>query len=295
MTEPSSPTTGDQDVALVPGEVRAYRLWRYQHPRVLPGRREITGRLTSTGWNVDLDPLVQTNGLPYTAVCQRLNRDASYRHEDGDRSPVPAEKCTCGFYGTYIGGLSYAFNAARRNLAAHAGRSEVVLGSVLMSGRVIFGSTGVLRAERMRLEGVLSLPAKWDTHARADLDTIRAQYGIPGFWDPAAFVEQYPQADLTHLATEAPTEHEVAGFRGIELVQIFQHMAEVDWASVDIGRCKCVNCTSVSRELRLRELALRIEDHAVTWTDVMNSLTLALTPKVHPRNLYDLHKGKWVG
>lgn len=126
------------------GEVRGYRAWGF---RGAPWDREGAPRLT---------PLVQRHAAipvttePQEAVCLlagALNPvDGSLIHKE---PIVPAVDCSCGFYAIYQGGLAPLTGRV-------ASRVGLVLGSVLLSGRVIFGDQGVMRGQVMRMEGFLA-------------------------------------------------------------------------------------------------------------------------------------------
>jgi hypothetical protein len=231
--------TGDQDVPLVPGEVRAYRLWKVTPPgRARPWLSKL--RLQALYAPTIFDPDDQRTG-GHTATCQwvegrMLTPKGFHQHKAGTPEQVPEEKCQCGFYGTYTGGLIYAFEAAKRAPARYSMHIELIVGSVLMAGRCILGEQGVVRAEKMRIEALFSLPASWSAEGSVLLSSLGLRYQVPTYTNPAEFEMRYPQADLAHLAPNALAGqlYPGAGARFLENVQ-----GDAAVTADNGGSCQC--------------------------------------------------------
>lgn len=118
-------------VQTVLGTVRAYRAWVWRE-----------NGLNSTTYSTSLVP----SALPYKAECWRGLGQRSTHHIG---TVIPADGCRCGFYAVYYGGVA--------GLMAHITLPNpvVVVGSVLMSGKTVLGSRGILRAEKMQLEAFM--------------------------------------------------------------------------------------------------------------------------------------------
>lgn len=134
---------------LVVGEIRGYRAW-------------------VEGPDCALHPL---NGFPpgvlrpgesteyKVAKCARLQCDCTscikmlpYSRPTREHK-APADGCTCGFYAVY--GNDGLLTLLNEIFYIGDKIQGLILGSVMMSGKVIKGSHGIMRGERMRLEALL--------------------------------------------------------------------------------------------------------------------------------------------
>lgn len=121
------------------GFVRGYRGWfvaQDGHPRLLSTSQSLALPVGEPG--------------PHEAICnsfstglmQSFARTAKVIHVS------PADNCRCGYYAIYSGGLSTLFD--------HVGiTGTLVIGSVLMSGKVMMGQTGVMRGQVMYIEAMM--------------------------------------------------------------------------------------------------------------------------------------------
>lgn len=189
---------------LVPGEVRAYRIWRVnlavQQYRL--ASYQILGlRLLSTGWPVTLDP---RDGPVFRAQCQSSR----------PRHTVPAATCSCGFYGVGVGGLTTLVGLAFSNRSVSTLLDGYVIGSVAMSGRVVLDNCGLIRAERMRIEGLCLVRRLRDTEVRKVLAELGETYSAPVYMDLVQFYETFPLNDLTQLLGEQETSFAEYARRG---------------------------------------------------------------------------------
>jgi hypothetical protein len=121
-----------------------------------------------------------------------------------------------------------------------------VAGSVMLSGRVIVGETGVVRAEKMRIEAVISLPAVFDACAHEMLGMTGRLYSVPTFTDPVEFEETFPVQPV------------VAGIHATNprAVRVYQQMAHKQ--NVHLERCRCDACRIRARKHE-EEMAMRLE------------------------------------
>jgi hypothetical protein len=242
----------DDQVILVPGTLRAYRIWTYSvkepvESMVGPWPR----RLLSIGWSYALEPAVQLYGRrSYVARCQyRTARQVSdRRHVSGETEMVPAQGCSCGFYGVYVGGLAHTYLASRRPLTVASCLSSLIAGSVLMSGRVVLGANGVVRAEKMRLEALFSLAGSWHTEGRTLLRSAARLYKVPGYTNPRNFERAYPLADVTQLTTEVDPIVAMRGGDSAPLLIQHQTLAHALWCRV--YGCFCSRCKKPHDHMR---------------------------------------------
>lgn len=167
-----------KDPQLVLGTVRGYRAWQvhegYLHPTSI--NMSYISRVGSTA-----GALPQSAG-PHRAGCAAL---LPCEFEDFEHGRAPQVNCTCGFYAVYEAPGLYNLRRHADPFKLMSGR--LVIGSVQMSGRVIKGSTGVMRAENMTLEAFLDLG-----HGRTHR-AVSSAYGIP-LLKYAQFLEKFPLA-----------------------------------------------------------------------------------------------------
>lgn len=185
---------------LIPGEIRGYRLWRvdaawamlrsFRKDVVLPCSSSGAGPYQATCLAPDLHQLKLLLGGRFVPV-----------HADG--SPIPDPGCTCGFYATYVGGLG---NMLARNGVDMTSVSDLICGAVALSGRVIFGETGVMRGAKMRLEALYQFSGpgyqipRITAYDRNDLlQDVGRVYKVPTFTSGADFLRAFPQTDLSTL------------------------------------------------------------------------------------------------
>lgn len=185
--------SADANVRTVPGELRAYRLWRYAPSDF---RSDEPVQLRALTWQTPLDPQIQLAGERYEATCTR-NTDVHTIHYQRP-TRVPAEECTCGFYGTIVGGMAYAFEMAGREPVVCAVRGPYIVGSVRLSGRLVIGVTGVVRAQYMRLEALFGITA-WNGPGKKALAAVAEQYGVPAYVRPRPFEDAYPLDNVLDL------------------------------------------------------------------------------------------------
>jgi hypothetical protein len=142
------------DIPLVLGSVRGWRGWIFNL---------LSGRLNPISQSGPYDPFQKI----YVADCFRYFNEVGLRHD------APALWCKCGLYALY--------NATKiSQIHEHVGFVSVILGSVKMSGRIIFGETGVMRGEKMELEALL-LPRESYLSTDNVKRTISAMYRVPVF------------------------------------------------------------------------------------------------------------------
>lgn len=175
--------SGDLAPRLVPGEIRAYRVWRPSDPFEPPRFRAGSPLLRSA---VRDDYLRPYTGPLYHARCEKTLGVHSRR--------LPMLNCSCGFYGVYVGGLS--------TLAALMFPStwylptffiDYVIGSVAMSGRVLLSDNGLIRAERMRIEALCRVSSSYEAMRLGET------YSVPGYSDFKRFQSEFPLNDVTDL------------------------------------------------------------------------------------------------
>lgn len=259
MTETQIDTLGAREPLLVPGELRAYRIWEQPHAQPM------TGLLYALIEKKPLDPAVQQAGKPYIAGCRRmrslviLNPGGADVVMDDPSHPrgaaAPVESCTCGWYAVGAGGLDYAYRRGGR-IISNGMSPYTIAGSVMLSGRVIVGETGVVRAEKMRVEAVISLPAVFDACAHEMLQMTGRLYGVPVFTDPVEFEETLPVQPV------------VAGIHATNprTLRVYQQMAHKQ--NVHLERCKCDAC-------RIR--ALKHEEEMLMYQEVLKNSKLNLS------------------
>lgn len=266
MTGVQAVVPGSQAPVLVPGELRAYRAWKYGAASVA-GEHRCALRLRALTWGTVLD----TCGGVHTAVCvhqpgHRLHNPQSLRrHEPG--WPIPSEHCTCGFYGTVAGGLNHSIQApATFNRAVTEG--SFFFGSVVFSGRVVIGAHGVARAEKMRLESVLSLTAVWNATAMEGLRRISEDYGVPIFADPVHFTESFPLNDLSALGVDLP---DVPPDLGLGMRDLLVAQRAAHDRNLSLGRCACAAC-----DKRYLDFTQEAEQRARAMEELMKSLPTSI-------------------
>lgn len=188
------------DVILVPGEVRGYRLWRVVGDTLHAYRKAVR-----------MEPAER-----YTATCRRVDVIYNGKPRPGHSEAPPADGCTCGFYGVYAGGLFETFRANSASFDALASpKIVVVVGAVAYSGRVVFGETGVMRAEHMRIEALYA-PPKFDVERQLvyypgsppehlSIHELGRRYRVPACTSVAQFLYEWPLQDLTDLIGEPKT------------------------------------------------------------------------------------------
>jgi hypothetical protein len=223
-----------EEVPLVPGEVRAYRVWKFAPVKNPKG---IVKRLMSTGWTRALDPAERV----YTAECVWAiqQQQSGLAHRNGATGAAPEAGCTCGFYATYVGSPLYTYEKANYPAIQSSWRSDIFVGSVLLSGRVVFGDQGVARAQRMRIESVFSMASAHQDEASRALAAIGELYGVSTYSDPAAFVHEHPlDESLWMYATKASGSAHVETNMAIGLLQQYQLMG----ARADGAGCPCPMC-----------------------------------------------------
>lgn len=156
------------ETQLVLGSIRGYRVWRVRHRKLWPMRHGMDSLTAST--------------MPYTAVC------ALYDKSNREHGPSPHPQCSCGFYARYeapgLAGLANGQYLDYYGLAA----GTYVLGSVQMTGTVIKGGTGVMRAEKMTIE---TLAAPYPLCERGGLEALADAYGVP-LRTVSQMVTEYP-------------------------------------------------------------------------------------------------------
>ena len=196
------PYSGDAH-DLVPGSLRGYRVWvRRIGPKYPERWRPFRGQ-APTLYSVT-QCFQWTSGPQPLAVCAMARSHAALRNPylvahplvtTGDFSrKVPNTFCTCGYYAllqpewSYLCDEFFPISRLRRN-------SNMVMGSISASGRVVLGTRG-FRAERCTIEAVVNNPK------------IAKRYGVPSMPTVAEFLEIYPPQDVSHLLV--PTEGSVA-------------------------------------------------------------------------------------
>lgn len=158
-------------VFLVQGSIRGYRSWDLTD----------TCNLESLAWRTSLTPHIP--GWWYLAEC--------YRHQLLGESPqsihtIAGISCSCGFY------AYYKDNATDEHKFFQ--RAGVITGTVRMSGRVILGSTGVMRAEKMQLEALFVRPVHDWLYQWRIKRALKEKYHVPVYtWmQRKKFLKRYP-------------------------------------------------------------------------------------------------------
>lgn len=222
---------------LIAGELRAYRVWE-------PTLLGYDGLLNSLMRRESLPPTVQRSGQWYQAHCLRREEFSGFAVHP---SPVtePGEKCSCGFYGVVGGGLFTALQKAGRvPLMDH--HPTAIVGSVTLAGRIIVGSTGVVRAQRMRVEALFSMAAVFSKKRRSYLRAAGQQYQVPTYTDPFAFERDFPQADLQELVPELDLLLGVQANFSAQMIADHQELAHL--RNSDTQNCNCPGCRDRSRQ-----------------------------------------------
>jgi hypothetical protein len=128
-----------------------------------------------------------------------------------------------------------------------------IAGSVLMSGRVVLGNRGVVRAEHMRLEAVFGLAAELLTGLAYNLSFIIKLYGVPALSDPHTFEERFPQQDLSALwpdapATANPAQVKTAVGTFTSADKLSEIKEEMHKLNTNTQRCSCGGCQFRARK-----------------------------------------------
>lgn len=184
--------------------VRGYRLWKVNGSWLLP--TVIRAALL----NGETDLLMFPPEGPYRASCWNLGTSIAHR-------TVPEATCHCGFYALYAAPafrtLIVNGHANPRGLA----EGDWVLGSVRMSGVVIKGDAGVMRAQKMEIEALVSIDAMHGLQVVAD------RYHVP-LIEPHELLCDFPLDNANQRTNEVDSE----AFR---LVRSMLHMLHYPAAS----------------------------------------------------------------
>jgi hypothetical protein len=151
--------------------------------------------------------------------------------------------CACGFYGTVTGGLAYALVTAGRDETFVAREPRFLAGSVLLSGRIILGETGVARAEYIRLESIFSLSAAWNREAQRMLKEVADLYQVPAYHNAEVFEDTYPLAPLaTQLLPELIGALYFTSWKNTSVRRIKEAQASAHNQNLDTKACHCTGC-----------------------------------------------------
>lgn len=232
-----------QEPILVPGELRAYRAWMFTADLTTSPRL----RSVSYGGN-SLDPRCGT----YTARCLHSSKILSTRshpvdEETGEELPVPAEGCTCGFYGVVVGGLHQAYMLSA-GIPIGTSSALYIAGSVMMSGRIVLGARGVVRAEHMRLEALFGLAPELLVGLKQNMQMASEIYGKPVLSDPHEFERRFPLPDMTALWPGAVKYARQTAESADQLLFIKEGLHKMNY---DTERCDCPDC--IRRAIERRE------------------------------------------